>query len=120
MKFTCSWPDSVLSPNNRAHWRRKADARSPQRKEAAWLCLSSTTPAQREAIRQAGRMKLRLEFLPPDRRGRDADNLLAACKGLIDGIADATGLDDRHYEISFAMLTDTVKRGAVKVTLEAA
>jgi crossover junction endodeoxyribonuclease RusA len=118
--FTCGWPDSVLSPNNRAHWKRKADARAPQRREAAILCLHATTHDQREVIRQAGRMKLRLEFLPPDRRGRDSDNLLAASKGLIDGIADAIGLDDKHYEISFALLPDTVKRGAVRVTLEAA
>ena len=41
---------------------------------------------------------LTLTFHSPDRRARDADNLLAASKPLLDGMAGALGVDDSRFE----------------------
>lgn len=41
---------------------------------------------------------LTLTFHTPDRLRRDADNLLAASKPLIDGMAGALGVDDSRFE----------------------
>jgi crossover junction endodeoxyribonuclease RusA len=34
----------------------------------------------------------------PDKRHRDADNCLAAAKAGLDGMADALGVNDRHFQ----------------------
>lgn len=58
-----------------------------------------------------------MDFLPPDRRRRDMDNLLASCKGLLDGIADALGVDDSRFAITLALTSEPVKFGGVRVTI---
>lgn len=114
-----SWPASVLSPNSRAPWQRVRGARREQRHEAKMITLAGIRPARRHALAKAGRLKLHLEFVPPNRRARDADNLLAACKGAIDGIADAIGLDDRYFVVSFELLEPAKKAHGVRVRVEA-
>jgi crossover junction endodeoxyribonuclease RusA len=76
--------------------------RKAYRQEAAW------------ATYQAGfrtvawpRAHLVVTFCPPDERKRDLDNMLAAIKSGLDGIADAIGMDDSRWEI-------TMRRGACK------
>jgi crossover junction endodeoxyribonuclease RusA len=49
----------------------------------------------------AGRLWVNLTFVPPDKRRRDADNMLAAMKSGLDGLADALGVDDSQWKISF-------------------
>jgi len=39
-----------------------------------------------------------ITFIQPDRRARDRDNLLAACKPMLDGVADALGVNDSQFE----------------------
>lgn len=114
--LTASWPASVLSPNNRSHWRKKASARKAQRTEGV-LLTKAVHHTRRAAVAALQAIPVHIEFMPPDRRARDWDNLLASCKGLCDGIADGLGVDDRNFRISFELLTDTVKGGCVKVRL---
>jgi crossover junction endodeoxyribonuclease RusA len=45
-----------------------------------------------------GDLHLTLTFLMPDKRHRDADNCLAAAKAGLDGMADALGVNDRHFQ----------------------
>lgn len=40
-----------------------------------------------------------LTFFPPDRRARDLDNLIAACKGAVDGVFDEHGRDDADVRL---------------------
>mgnify|MGYP001608086024 CR=1 FL=1 len=39
-----------------------------------------------------------ITFVQPDKRRRDRDNLLFACKSALDGIADALGINDVCFE----------------------
>ena len=63
-------------------------------------------------------MRVSLTFVPPDRRRRDLDNLLASMKSGLDGLADAMGIDDSHWKLAIEMSPETVKGGAVLVTVE--
>lgn len=107
------WPARVLSPNARAHWSKRSRAAKSYRRQCFLFAR------QAGLVAPAGRILLDLEFLPPDARRRDDDNLVAAFKSGRDGLADALGVDDRLF-VSQARLGDTVHPGgAVRVTLSA-
>ncbi len=111
-----SWPPGVLSPNSRAHWRAKMKPKREQRTEG--MALALTVPVERRAEIQAQeRIPVALEFCPPDRRPRDAANLMANCKALLDGLADGLGVNDRRFRITFELADETVRGGCVKVRL---
>jgi len=120
VNFTCSWPGSDLSPNSRIHWAVRAKATKSLRNEAMLLAITHTSPEWRERVRQAGRLAVKLKFVPPSRRGFDADNRLASFKGGLDGISDAIGLNDRHFKVEFELSQEPIKGGGVMVTLEPA
>ncbi len=109
---TLPWPVPELFPNRKAHWtvvyRRRRAA-----KEAAWaLCVEA-------GVRKLqGPFAIRLTFRPPNRRLRDVDNVIAACKGHIDGIAWALGVDDSRIAMRFPeALSEPVDGGAVTVEI---
>lgn len=67
-----------------------------------------------------GRVLLVLEFVPPDRRERDDDNLVACFKAGRDGIADALGINDNRFTTQFSLRAEPVKDGAVIVEIREA
>lgn len=105
------WPSTDLSPNARVHWSRKAKATKEARNVARWL-----TAAAKGRTEVTGGIGVSLTFHPPDKRRRDADNLLSSCKGVLDGIADALGIDDSRFEVSFR-IGEPVKGGSVRVEI---
>lgn len=104
------WPSKLLSPNARPHWAAKARAAKKARQEASLLAGSIGRLT-------AKRLKVVMVFSPPDRRRRDADNLIGSTKAARDGIADAIGVDDSHWDISIRR-TDPVRGGNVRVEIE--
>lgn len=110
------WPASVLSPNNSAHWAKKAAAKKFHRGEACRLCAP---------LMEAGghhRMSLEIWLEPPTRRHYDTDNLLARLKSTLDGIFDALpdGVDDRQIdEILIHRCPPFPKKGRVRIVLRA-
>jgi crossover junction endodeoxyribonuclease RusA len=44
-----------------------------------------------------GYIPISLLYLTPDKRHRDCDNMLAASKALLDGVASALGIDDKCF-----------------------
>ena len=58
-----------------------------------------------------------ITFVQPDRRGRDRDNLLAACKPMLDGVADALGVNDSQFEPVTIRREYGKKPGAVRVEI---
>jgi hypothetical protein len=69
----------------------------------AWLtAIAATTPAQREAFKRAGKVDVSITFTPPN-RSIDDDNAIAQFKAARDGIADALGVDDGWWRVSYAM-----------------
>ncbi|WP_341519847.1 hypothetical protein AABC73_14950 [Pseudomonas sp. G.S.17] len=67
-----------------------------------------------------GELILSLEFMPPDFRRRDDDNLVAAFKSGRDGVAEALGIDDSRFATLIKLSKETIKGGAVRVRIQSA
>ena len=93
MNVTLPWPPSALNPNKRhAHWSIKSKAAKAYRKACKELAQAHGMVAP-----DSPKIVLWLEFVPPDRRHRDDDNMVASFKAGRDGIADALGVDDKRF-----------------------
>jgi len=92
--ITLPWPDKALHSNSRAHLTEKARAT----KEARNLAWAKAMEAPR--IDKMPDATIFVEAYPPTLRG-DPHNIPIALKPYIDGIADATGCDDRHLRPQF-------------------
>ena len=96
------WPPAELFPNeaNRrtGHWGYEKKARLMR--TLAWgLTAQALGPKLRAYAHDGGEIRLAYALTPPMRRGKvaDEDNVLSALKPARDGIADALGVDDRHF-----------------------
>ena len=105
------WPPKVLSPNARVHWSKRSRAAKSYRMQCFLLVKKAGLVAP------LGRILLALEFVPPTRRRRDDDNLLASFKAGRDGLADALGIDDSQFVSQVQLSTEVHPQGAVRVTL---
>ena len=110
--LTLPWPPSTLSPNTRQHWAQLAKAKNAYRSQ----CYL-TAVAQNARKIEAERLEIGLEFVPPNRRKFDIDNLLARMKSGLDGLADALGVDDSRWSISMERSCAPVPPGFVLVTV---
>lgn len=110
-RITLPWPPMDLSPNARVHWSKKSKAAKAYRKACWALVKESGITAPKN-----GPISLDIEFIPPDCRPRDLDNMLSSIKSGIDGIADAIGSDDLRF--IFKIRKSTQIGGMVKVNLE--
>lgn len=112
MNVTLPWPPSVLSPNARpAHWSVKARAAKAYR-----AACKSLAEAHGMAAPESQKIALWLEFVPPNRRPRDDDNLVASFKAGRDGLADALGIDDSRFVCRHSVATGEIG-GMVRVTI---
>lgn len=94
MTVTLPWPPSVLLPNKRVHWAVRARAAKQYRK-ACWALAKEAGIVAPDSER----IHLFVDFVPPDRRRRDDDNMVAAFKAGRDGLADALGVDDSRFKV---------------------
>lgn len=111
-ELTLPWPPAACSPNARVHWTKKSRAAKAYRTVCRLLAKSADIQAP------PGDALLMLEFVPPDRRRRDDDNLLAMFKAGRDGLADALGVDDNVFITQIRVSKETIKGGAVRVRIE--
>ena len=111
------WPSKELSPNARHHWSTAAKFKKAYRTRCRALGEASGLAM---VPRGVARVSVHLAFFPPDRRARDWDNLVASMKSGLDGLADAMGVDDRKWRLSFDVSDDPVKSGRVLVSVEVA
>lgn len=95
MTITLPWPPARLSPNARLHWAALAKAKKAYREACA-------AHAMAQGVRKvaADKLHLTLTFVPPSRRAYDLDNALARMKSGLDGLADALGVDDKHWSLT--------------------
>lgn len=108
------WPHKDLSPNARVHWAEKARVTRKARLDAFYAARES---GARDMAADA--FTITTTFHPPTRHAYDQDNLIARCKPLFDGIADALGVDDRHFKYQPVTIAEPVKGGRVVVEIEA-
>ena len=117
------WPPSELHPNARVHWAKKANFTKRCRR-FAWaqtLSVTGVRPLSVIGLRRAAHPQLLTVtaiFCPPDKRRRDTDGMLSACKAYFDGIADALGVDDSRWQLSLRREAP-VKHGLVRIELAA-
>jgi Holliday junction resolvase RusA-like endonuclease len=88
---TLDWPAQTSSMNSRGHWREKGAYQKSQKHAAAMLCRHLPKCSG------GGEIPLRVVFICPDRRRRDADNLLSSIKTALDAIATQIGVDDSRF-----------------------
>ena len=116
---TLAWPARPLSPNARAHWAVKARAARAARRDAecATRVALEHEPHATSPTSLTSPMPLTLHFTlwPPSRRRFDQDNVLAALKSALDGIADALGMDDSEFKIGRVIRDEPCKAGRVEI-----
>ena len=95
MQIKLPYPNKDLMPNrkNGKHWGATVGAKNDAFAEAFYL-----TKEVAGAKKMEGKVEIRLTFVQDDKRHRDLDNLLAASKSLLDGVAHALGIDDKNFE----------------------
>lgn len=99
------WPDPKLMPNrkNGKAWQSTSKVKTEQRL-AAYLCTLAAL--ETAGVKEWGeKIPLSLVYMPPDKRHRDLDNLLGGSKALLDGMAQALGVDDSRFR---PVLVDSV------------
>jgi crossover junction endodeoxyribonuclease RusA len=111
------WPAKELSPNARGHWAKMARFKKGAREFAYWtLMQTGMRTVYIEWLNDVP--QITITFCPPDKRRRDLDNAIASFKSAQDGIADALGIDDSRWAVSYRF-GDVVKGGRVVVQLNA-
>jgi crossover junction endodeoxyribonuclease RusA len=111
VKFSLPFPDKILNPNDRSHWRIKAHEKKTAREAAYYL-----TRDQGIELDPQKRYVADLIFHPPDKRWRDLDNLSASMKSALDGMCGALGINDRNLR-PIPDWGDVVQGGRVDITL---
>lgn len=105
--MTLPFPHADLMPNrkNGRHWGQTQSVKSRAYSDAYALTYQAMQGGAFADV--TGRVPVVLTFHAPDKRHRDLDNLLAASKAALDGVAAALHMDDREFE------PVTIKRGKV-------
>lgn len=111
-EVTLPWPPVALNPNSRTHWAKRAEAAAKTRRDARIACMGAGCRALPWQT-----MHVALTFRAPTARAYDLDNALARCKSTLDGVADATGIDDQHWTYSMSRGAP-VKGGAVIIQVK--
>ena len=106
LTVTLPWPPAILSPNARVHWSKRARAVKGYRN----TCWGLANVAKLGVTWQ-GDIHLWLDYFPPNRARRDQDNLIAASKAALDGLADALKVDDVRFRLHPYLHHDQVRAG---------
>ena len=110
MIITMPWPHPILNPNDKSHWTKKRRQKSAQVVNWYFACKDEKLPR--------GSYKFSIELCPPDNRKRDVDNCIASLKSGLDGLSQASGVDDSKFKIQWpAEFSAPRKGGAVIVTV---
>lgn len=114
-RLVLDWPSKPLWPNRKAHWALNKRARDLQREAAFYTAKISGW----EFVDFVGRVHLEMTFCPPTNRRFDLDGALSACKGAVDGMSAALGVDDSKFEFSLHR-GEKCKDGAIIIIAEVA
>ena len=118
MIVTLPWPDKLMSPNARLHWRAKVGPKQSARIAAGWSAVSAKgfQEAKERLVGSDGPIRVSITFYPPDARRRDDDNMIASMKAARDGIAEALCVDDHRFRAEYKFAAPE-KPGRVEFSL---
>ena len=115
IKIELPWPDKRLNPNSKNRWA-KTKATKQARHDAYYITREVVGLYICDAVTIG--YKTQYIFYPPDRRHRDKDNCLAMMKAYQDGVADALGINDKHFVPEKPEWGEVVKGGCVVLLLD--
>ena len=116
--FELPWPSRACWQNSRSHWAVKAQAVSNDRHTALVLTLKALNGKQIPVPPNGESLKVHLIFNQPNRTPRyDLANAEAACKAFLDGIADATAIDDEQFYVDSERGPKSDGAGSVTVSV---
>jgi len=115
------FPNPKLNPNRSkgVHWAATSALRKSAR-SAAYAMTRVTalgTPWYDVERSKADAVPLVITFIQPDRRHRDRDNLLAACKPALDGVAEALEINDSQFDPVTIRREYGAKPGGVRIEI---
>jgi crossover junction endodeoxyribonuclease RusA len=115
------FPNAKLNPNRSKglHWAATSALRKSAR-AAAYAMTRVTalgTPWYGIERRKSDTVPLVITFIQPDRRHRDRDNLLAACKPSLDGVAEALEINDSQFDPVTIRREYGVNPGGVRIEI---
>jgi len=110
------FPPSELMPNNKngKHWGATHSVKKKYKED----CFYLTKHSGRDFIDDGEAIRVTLIYLMPDKRQRDVDNLLAASKAGLDGVAEALGVNDSQFQPISVYRFPGEKPGLLIVQLE--
>lgn len=107
MLIDLPFPHDALWPNKRAHWGAKSREAKKHRK---WAAIATREAIQGDTAFRVGDGPYPVKIIvysKPYGPHADADNVVAASKSLLDGIADALGVNDRHFKAPTVEFAET-------------
>ena len=119
MIIELNYTDKNLMPNkkNGRHWAETLNAKKASSYEA-FICTKLKIQSTKPVIEKNKSIALTINYVQKDNRHRDLDNLLAASKASIDGIAQALGIDDKLFEpITILRSKDTAAKMIINLDL---
>lgn len=92
------YPDSALMPNkkNGKHWGVTNNVKKTAN-TTAYVLTKIAVNKNNPQIIQNKKIAVSINYVQTDNRHRDLDNLLAASKAYLDGMAKGLGIDDRLF-----------------------
>lgn len=118
IQFAFSAPAERLSLNDRMHWARRAKI-AKQWREATAVYARNHAVLER-LVRPLPPSLVTVTYVFGDNRRRDAGNLAATTKHVIDGLVDAGWFDDDdHTRVAerTAIEVDRARAGQVRITV---
>ena len=118
MQIKLPYPNKDLMPNrkNGKHWGATVEAKNDAFAQAFYLTKEAM---KGYIILDNTKTAIKLTFVQDDKRHRDLDNLLAASKSLLDGVAHALGIDDKNFEpITIMRQYDTARYTLLDIGLD--
>lgn len=115
------WPPKLLMPNETERWGAKHSKRTARRnaRTLGWgLTAAAIGPKLRKWEALADGLQIHIVLTPPKRPGPlpDEDNIKGALKHFLDGIADATGINDRQFRFAPIVWKDKQGAGGVEIS----
>ena len=113
-------PPRDASPNARVHYMKLANVKRNQKDVMIASVLEM--PSMDRPDEPMGKAHLTITFHAADKRRRDIDNLLSACKAYIDGLVAAGVIeDDSADNLSFSLYYEkSMKRNQIIFDIEPA
>jgi crossover junction endodeoxyribonuclease RusA len=118
IEITLPWPPKQLNPNFKRsnHWTKYRPQTKKYKADCFTICLEAKIKLPDDVMANAGKIPVRIEFYPPDKRLRDDDNMEGSFKAGRDGLALALGVDDNRFMVE-RHFYDSVKSGKVVVKI---